>query len=334
MICPACKAEYRPGFTRCADCHVDLVEKLPDKNSPVAFVVFWRGEDPSFHGSLIEELDRADINYADIPLDVYLRNSGDPLNLRLRPQFGFVVSVTASDLRAARDILEKLLDREPENVALPGAKEASNESVWTETPELPLYWDPKSATLEIWTGNDLKRIRFLQASLRENGIPSWITEEDPKKPCLLICPEDATRAREIVQEIAEAAMTETPAPRSTGYIWYDEPVRSYLFAWFPAFLCFAVGILFLFVEAYLEEGSRITSFGEAIYALVYFVSEVGGLWMIYQAIRYEVRPGRFVALAFLPLSFIWYYYERYSRRTGHQRLPIAVRLRMSPPPTA
>ena len=26
MICPKCGAEYQPGFTRCADCLVDLVE--------------------------------------------------------------------------------------------------------------------------------------------------------------------------------------------------------------------------------------------------------------------------------------------------------------------
>jgi len=28
MYCPKCKAEYRPGFTRCSDCDVDLVEAL------------------------------------------------------------------------------------------------------------------------------------------------------------------------------------------------------------------------------------------------------------------------------------------------------------------
>ena len=29
MFCPNCKAEYRPGFTRCSDCDVDLVDFLP-----------------------------------------------------------------------------------------------------------------------------------------------------------------------------------------------------------------------------------------------------------------------------------------------------------------
>ena len=28
MICPQCHVEYRRGFTRCADCEIDLVEDL------------------------------------------------------------------------------------------------------------------------------------------------------------------------------------------------------------------------------------------------------------------------------------------------------------------
>lgn len=29
MFCPQCKAEYRPGYRRCADCDIDLVDELP-----------------------------------------------------------------------------------------------------------------------------------------------------------------------------------------------------------------------------------------------------------------------------------------------------------------
>ncbi|SRR5260370_972618 len=32
MFCPNCRAEYRPGFARCSDCEVDLVEDLPPQN--------------------------------------------------------------------------------------------------------------------------------------------------------------------------------------------------------------------------------------------------------------------------------------------------------------
>jgi hypothetical protein len=41
MYCPECRDEYRPGFTRCATCDVDLVESLdsaPAKAAPAPIV--------------------------------------------------------------------------------------------------------------------------------------------------------------------------------------------------------------------------------------------------------------------------------------------------------
>ena len=34
MFCPHCKAEYRPGFTHCSDCDVDLVHDLAVLSTP------------------------------------------------------------------------------------------------------------------------------------------------------------------------------------------------------------------------------------------------------------------------------------------------------------
>ncbi len=31
MFCPKCKAEYRPGYSMCAECQVPLVECLPEE---------------------------------------------------------------------------------------------------------------------------------------------------------------------------------------------------------------------------------------------------------------------------------------------------------------
>ena len=33
MFCPQCKAEYRPGFTRCLDCDVDLIGELSESDN-------------------------------------------------------------------------------------------------------------------------------------------------------------------------------------------------------------------------------------------------------------------------------------------------------------
>jgi hypothetical protein len=35
MFCPACRAEYRAGFTRCSDCDVDLVQELSESDTRV-----------------------------------------------------------------------------------------------------------------------------------------------------------------------------------------------------------------------------------------------------------------------------------------------------------
>lgn len=37
---------------------------------------------------------------------------------------------------------------------------------------------------------------------------------------------------------------------------------------------------------------------------------IGGFWMLYKAIRSEKRPWPFVFLSFIPMSFVWYYFER------------------------
>lgn len=31
-FCPSCKCEYRPGFARCSDCDMELVESLSEEN--------------------------------------------------------------------------------------------------------------------------------------------------------------------------------------------------------------------------------------------------------------------------------------------------------------
>lgn len=48
-----------------------------------------------------------------------------------------------------------------------------------------------------------------------------------------------------------------------------------------------------------------------IYGLI---APVGGFWAIYQSIRYEKHPWKYVAIVvFIPFGFLWYLFERYRK---------------------
>src|SRR2546428_6483776 len=89
MFCPQCKAEYRQGFTRCADCDVDLVYTLPATESDSAkisqaaspvesdedpFCSFWKGDDARIHAELCSVLDDADIPHKTVRRQDHLFN--------------------------------------------------------------------------------------------------------------------------------------------------------------------------------------------------------------------------------------------------------------------
>jgi len=134
--------------------------------------------------------------------------------------------------------------------------------------------------------------------------------------------------------LLQAAAPERSATRVEEDIRYEQPVRSYLFAWLPSAVWLGVYIaLDIFHPAWIDKVQWKSAF-EPPFPLVPSLTGIGCLWMFYQAVRYELRPLRFVLLAFLPFSFIWYYYERYLRRQFRQRLPIVVRERLSARPSS
>ena len=49
------------------------------------------------------------------------------------------------------------------------------------------------------------------------------------------------------------------------------------------------------------------------------LAPIGGWWAVYQCIRYERKPLRYIALVvFIPFGFVWYYFERYKTRELRQ----------------
>ena len=57
--------------------------------------------------------------------------------------------------------------------------------------------------------------------------------------------------------------------------------------------------------------------------LVYgVIAPIGGLWAIYQSIRYEAHPWGCVAVVVLvPFGFVWYYFEKYRGRNTESEIP-------------
>jgi hypothetical protein len=97
MICPQCKAEYRQGFTMCADCEVPLVAQLPAPPSGAVdsaepgedpFCAFWKGDDPRIHAELCELLDEQGIPHKTVRRADHLFN----LNSRSAFQIGIPFS--------------------------------------------------------------------------------------------------------------------------------------------------------------------------------------------------------------------------------------------------
>jgi hypothetical protein len=108
MYCPQCKAEYRQGFTRCADCDVELVHEPPparhgmgttgeagsqaeDLEDP--FCSFWRGDDPRIHAELCELLNEEGIPHKTVRREDHLFN--------MNTKSGFEIGIPFSQFEKA-----------------------------------------------------------------------------------------------------------------------------------------------------------------------------------------------------------------------------------------
>jgi len=166
--------------------------------SPAAgssLILLWAGEDPAFYQTLTDSLNAAGIPSRNMAIgDDSIRPDADPLPIDWKPRFGFEVAVLSADVTAAKQILEKLLAREPENLEIPAQPLATDE-------ERPLTDETEShPKVEIWNGGDDKVAEFLTAALQENEIPMHI-ETPGGQTHIYVSGANQDRAREIVREI-------------------------------------------------------------------------------------------------------------------------------------
>lgn len=164
-----------------------------------SFVLLWAGENPVLHTALLEQLQAMDIPFADKTLgDDEVAPTADPLPIDWKPRFGFEVAVLSTDLAAAKEALEKLLNEEPVDVEIP-----AQDKVISEEPPLVVATE-EHPTVEIWTGPDDRIAQFLTAAMQENGIPMHI-ENPVGQTRIYVSAPNEKRAREIVREVVEGA---------------------------------------------------------------------------------------------------------------------------------
>src|SRR5258708_39614347 len=91
-----------------------------------SLVLLWAGENPAVHAALLEELEAAEIPFADKTLgDDEVAPTADPLPIDWKPRFGFEGAVLSIGLASAKEVLAKLLDEEPADLEIPAQDEVS-----------------------------------------------------------------------------------------------------------------------------------------------------------------------------------------------------------------
>ena len=160
-------------------------------------MVLWSGESPEMYALLLEGLDAAGIPFMKKVLgDDEVAPTADTLPIDWKARFGFEVAVHASQLDAAREVLEKLLDEEPADleIAAEGEEGTAEPALVSETETHP--------KVEVWGGNDDRVAQFLTAAMQENEIPIHL-ENPGEETRIFVSAANEKRAREIVREIVE-----------------------------------------------------------------------------------------------------------------------------------
>ena len=167
-----------------------------------SLVLLWAGEDPAVHAALLEELEMAEIPFSDKSLgDDEVAPTADPLPIDWKPRFGFEVAVLSTDLAAAREVLEKLLEEEPADLEIPAQDGAA-----AAEPPLTVASETQPK-VEVWNGNDDQIAQFLTAAMQENEIPMHLDILGEQTRIFVSAPNEK-RAREVVREVVEAAPPE------------------------------------------------------------------------------------------------------------------------------
>jgi len=215
MLCPECRAEYRPGFTRCADCDVDLVANLPEvepgksdrsnlEGDRSDLQEVWSGDDQD---SCVDTC--LTLKEAEIPYEVTQRQR----QFLQGAAAHFKIAVPASFYKQAKELTGPDTDDFSDDPAdhviieLPGDEVADSTDSRPDRGRYSADWYPEDATIEVTTDSSRAWSSLIMASLRENLIRCRERSSLNGSKQIFVLPEDESRAREIVREIEERRPT-------------------------------------------------------------------------------------------------------------------------------
>jgi hypothetical protein len=115
-------------------------------------------------------------------------------------------------------------------------------------------------------------------------------------------------------------VNELPEDKSPPTSPWRDPDQARFLTWVLPLGMFCI----LFISTYIFPSAGKSPFVVAPMVLLMLAANIGTLWMLYQAVRYEEKPARYVLLAFVPFMFIWYHNAR-RHASPSPRLPIAFR---------
>ena len=241
MFCPVCRYEFRPGFTHCNTCDVDLVETLPseeevDHTPPPTAVqmdhptLLWSGANGGIFSALTTALDDAQIPYNKEELDARLVFTSQHADLEVwvpianLPQAQPILDAVLANPLNADNVTSAADDDEGGDLEdineLPDESDENANNVRHESFARELH--PEDATAEVWSGDNENMADALKSCLAEIGVNCYVRTPDAEeeasanthtnKPAdkpttpfaVRVLPEDEELARQIVREVTDA----------------------------------------------------------------------------------------------------------------------------------
>jgi hypothetical protein len=310
---------------------VNLVHELPaeaqeeqEESAPLwpdaeSLAGLWRGEDTVLHGRLLSELKQAGITYGSRPTREAAGCGIDPVARGVEPRFGFIVRVQPKDSAAALEILHKLLEAGKVDFSIPvdtsNAYQGSQSRVESRSVTFAEANDDEAQQRKcVWEGNDQAKRDFVRASLRENGVPSDSLMEG-RNYRIFVREAVQPKAVETIKEIVEGkppSFEPDAGEASDKASWLKYQLFLYSIA--TALIVYVGLMILLTLVTRNPLAAQIPAFLAAC-------AVPGAVWLVYQAVRYEKRPGLYLLMAIVPFSFIWYYFGRFKTRTSEPARP-------------